>query len=275
MELDLDVPPVSSCLVCGQFGCGGCAERAERASKMPPLWVVPFEQPGLSWGQRLIQTAVGSTLEPGLVFGRGLRHGGKLPAFLFGLAAEFLALGSLFASIALMFAGLFPHIARELAVDPRAWLLGLLLQLVSVGFLLFVHWLWGVALDVGAKRPQSPSELAPRAWGNPAPADRELGVRFGMYACGWDLITSPAGLVVLLVGLPRGTRSRAFGDALRAPRVAMRVYFREALGLPEPMAIEAERRAARQGILWLVGGLVIFLAAAFLGLFYWVRVGPL
>jgi len=222
--------------------------------------LIPFEQSELRFLERLFQTALNSAQDPSLVFGRALRSGNKATAFIFGLAAESLALGSLFLVGVALFTLLFPQIGAELVSDFHAWLWLGALHLSSVAFLLFVHWLWGLLLDRSSAglrkdrtegaRGREPS-LAPR-----------LGIRFGMYSCGWDLITSPAGLVLLAVGLPRGTRLRALGDAMRVPRIAMRIYFRVALGLSEAEAARAERRVMRRGAVWILLGLAMLLMAA-------------
>ena len=49
-------------------------------------------------------------------------------------------------------------------------------------------------------------------------------MRFGLYACGWDLVTSPAGIVQGLVA--RGPKGALvpFGAATRAARRAMQTY---------------------------------------------------
>lgn len=271
MDIDLDVPPVSSCLVCGQFGCGGCGERVQAVAPLLSN-LIPFERKELRFSKRFFETALNSAQDPAFVFGRALRTGGKKAAFVFGLTAEFFALGSLFLLGVLLFALVFPHIASELFSDLDSWLLLGALHLSSVGFLLFVHWLWGFALDHGSDGLEtSPAETAFGERPRPAP---KLGIRFGMYSCGWDLITSPAGLALLAFGLPRGTRLRAFADALRVPRIAMRIYLGVALGLSEADAAKAQRRAMRHGSIWIIIGFLMLLAAA-VAIGSWLGIGAL
>ena len=63
-----------------------------------------------------------------------------------------------------------------------------------------IHALHGLALDVGAKRQGSR-------------ARRARGLRFGLYACGWDLVTLPLGLA--LVAILEGPRAALRNGAVR------------------------------------------------------------
>ena len=109
----------------------------------------------------------------------------------------------------------------------------------------------GVALDIAARRVGS---LGPRR-----------GLRFGLYACGWDLITLPLGLAVTALVSGFGAARRAAPLGLTAPRHAAEAYLTGMHGLTPDVARQAARKAAfLTGIsalaALLVGGLLITLA---------------
>jgi hypothetical protein len=100
-----------------------------------------------------------------------------------------------------------PRVALDVLQDPSSrgialrWLLlgipGLALWMVAA------HVTHGAALDAGARR------LGAR------PA-RRRAVRFGLYACGWDLMSGPLGALMMLV-------TRGLHDALALAELAVRV----------------------------------------------------
>lgn len=108
----------------------------------------------------------------------------------------------------------FPFIAGQMLSSPAVLLLILSILLGLTTFVVFIHALWGVGLEWGIAR----------AGGQ---ADMNRGIRFGLYACGWDLLTSPAGVWFQWrrVGLRKGfSHLRA---ATRAPRASLRAYLEE------------------------------------------------
>ena len=90
---------------------------------------------------------------------------------------------------------------------------------------------------------------------------RWRGLRFGLYACGWDLLTSPIGMLAALV--TRGPRLgwAPVGAAARAPGLAQRAYLERCLGVDGA----AQRRSRRWAVSALSGGMLlvvlIFVAA--------------
>jgi hypothetical protein len=64
----------------------------------------------------------------------------------------------------------------------------------------------GAALDAGARR-YLPAAARPT---------RRRAVRFGLYACGWDLMSGPLGALMMLV-------TRGLRDAVALAELAMRV----------------------------------------------------
>lgn len=204
--IDGGVPPVVMCTVCGRTDCPGCSA-PEQTPQLSPI--LPWESPG-NTGERLWNMALASSLSPLRTFGE-LPDGPLAPAMVFALIAESVAILSL-AVLALSIAcSVSPDLMRRVLVDPAA--IGLIAgaAMALVGLLVALHVLWGLCLEAGTCTASG----QPR-W--------RLGVRFGLYACGWDLLTSPAG--VLLGVLTRGPVAAwaPLVAASRVPRVAMRAY---------------------------------------------------
>jgi hypothetical protein len=104
---------------------------------------------------------------------------------------------------------------------------GLLLVVAMVS----VHAAHGLALDFAARRCGA--------------RKRGRGLRFGLYACGWDLITLPFGLITLalLEGFPAARRAVPLG--LTAPMQSAEAYLAGVHGLPPDITRAVARRAAR------------------------------
>lgn len=239
------VPPVSVCVRCGSSTCSGCAP-ADASARVH----LPWEDSRRHWAVRLWQTALWSGVEPERMFGE-LRAGRVGPALGFALLAETLALGSLAAiGVAVLWIGV-PDLARQLLQHPLALLACLALFAASVLLMLLLHVLWGVSLDLGG------------SFGSGTLSVRH-GARFGLYACGWDLMTSPIGLLCSL--LVRGP-IRGFAPvraAARAARPAQRAYLEACRGYPAP----ARRRALALAMV-VVGLVVAVLCAAVAGALVW------
>jgi hypothetical protein len=240
------VPPVSLCARCGLASCGGCSSAPVLASSR-----MPWEDTPRPWLERLWQTALDTSTDPERVFAE-LTTGSVFPALGFAILAETLALGSLvlLGSGALWLAA--PDLGRRLAGDPEAIAAGIGLLAGSVLLMLVLHVLWGICLDVGA------------GFGR-GPLDVRHGARFGLYACGWDLMTSPIGVFwsLLFAGPLRGFAP--VGAAARAFRPAQRAYLEACRG----HGAAARRRGVRLavivvGVVVALTGVVLF--AAFVAL---------
>jgi hypothetical protein len=117
--------------------------------------------------------------------------------------------------------------------------------------MLVLHALWGISLDLGA------------GFGK-GRIDVRQGARFGLYACGWDLMTSPLGLFWSLIA---GGPLRGFapvGAAARAARPAQRAYLEACRGY----GMDARRRAVRCAII-VVGAVVLLTGAGLFGAMVW------
>jgi hypothetical protein len=233
------VPPVSLCARCGLASCGGCA-----AEPVLPSNRLPWEDTPRPWLERLWQTALDTSTEPERVFAE-LTSGSVSPALRFAIVSETLALGSLvLLGSALLWLGA-PELGLRLARDPEAIAAGLGLLAGSVLLMLVLHVLWGICLDVGAGFGQRRLDV-------------RHGARFGLYACGWDLMTSPIGVFwsLLFAGPLRGFAP--VGAAARAAWPAQRAYLESCRGF----GADARRRAVRLAMI--VVGVVVALTGAVL-----------
>jgi hypothetical protein len=225
-------PPVAFCARCGLGACSGCAPQS-----LPPPTCLPWEDSPRPWLDRLWQTALTSSTEPERIFGK-LGSGRVTPALGFAALAETLALGSLVlvGGVALWLVS--PELAGQLLRDREAVTAGLGLLAGSVLLMLLLHVLWGVSLDLGA------------GYGG-GRIDLRHGARFGLYACGWDLMTSPIGLFwsLLIAGPLQGLG--AVGAAARAAWPAQRAYLESCRGY----AADARRRGVRLAVV--VVGVVV------------------
>ena len=217
------VPPVAFCVNCGLCTCAGCDAGAlgERGLHLP------WEESRRNWVVRLWQTALASSLDPQRTFGE-LPVGPVGPALGFALVAETLALGSL-ALLGGAFLSLWaPDLVEQIVGSPVALTALAALLAGSVLLMLCLHTLWGICLDIGGGRVTGPV-----SW--------EQGLRFGLYACGWDLLTSPIGVLCSLLtrGPIRGWAP--VGAAAHAPRLAQRAYLEVCRGF----GVDARRRAIR------------------------------
>jgi hypothetical protein len=233
-------PPISVCVVCGLSTCPGCAPAAQ-----PLHTALPWEDSKQSWMVRLWETALATSLEPQRFFGE-LPQGPIAPALGFAVVAEICALGSVALLVGAGLAlGAPVFTAQLIASHDARWAFGGLWA-GSVLLMVVLHTLWGLCLDVGAGR-----RTASQSWGQ--------GLRFGLYACGWDLLTSPIGLLsALLTRGPFGAWA-PIGAAARAPRLAQRAYLEGC----RCANVEARQRAARLSV-GVVGGALLVLGLGLL-----------
>lgn len=242
---DEGVPPVSVCVACGLSSCPGCAPAGA-----PSRYVLPWEDSRRHWLVRLWQTAVASGLEPERMFGE-LASGRVAPALGFAVLAETLALGSLgVLGAGAVWLGV-PDLARQIVRHPEA--LGAVSALFagSVLLMLLLHLIWGVSLDLGA------------AFGS-GRASLRHGARFGLYACGWDLMTSPLGLICSLLSRGPVRGWVPVGAAARAARPAQRAYLMTCRGFDA-----AARKRALRLAMAAVGSVVVALGVGLFGALWW------
>ncbi|HEY4102834.1 MAG TPA: hypothetical protein VGM44_03050 [Polyangiaceae bacterium] len=228
----LEVPAAVVCAACGNPDCPGCAlDEPTHASGV--VAIIPWERPGVGVVRRLWQTSYLATTHARTFFG-SLPEGDVSSALAFALLCEAAAVGGLAlgaGALALLFLPELPSLLRQdstlcLSVLRSVGFGGLLLVIAMVG----VHAAHGVALDVAARRHGT--------------RKRGRGLRFGLYACGWDLITLPLGLLALafVEGLPAARRALPLG--LTAPLQSAEGYLVGVHGFRPEVARATARRAA-------------------------------
>lgn len=189
----VDVPAAVICVYCGDTDCTGCDGALEERSGI--VAIIPWERPGGSVLSRLWTTARATTLNAEDFF-ETLPDGPLTPALRFAALSELLASAAAFGSFLLVAAVVAPAWALHLALDPaarsvaaRALVLGLP---AFAGMLVVAHVAHALSIDVGAARQG-------------ARRDRSRALRFGLYACGWDLVMGPLGAII--VGIKEGLRA--------------------------------------------------------------------
>lgn len=231
------MPPAVLCAGCGRIECAGCNTGAEAARVEPAL---AWEGVG-GIGERLWLTALRSSDEPARTFG-ALPDGTLSAALTFALLAETLAIGSFAIALVPFALAVAPALAWRVLTHP----VGVAYLLSGVGVasatMVGLHAIWGACLEFGAGASSN---------------GLRQSLRFGFYACGWDLLTSPAGVLEGLRRRGAPQTFRALGNAIRAPRPALRAYQQDLRGF-EPAA---QRRALRLSIIVLGATLCALLPA--------------
>jgi len=245
-------PPVVRCTQCGALDCQSCSFTAPP----PAVGTLAWEVPVGSTFSRLWSTALTCSTEPALAFGQ-LRSGSVLSAFSFALLAEILAIASIGVTL-LPFAWLlFPELMWGALQDAWVWALCLGALLTASALMLLLHAMWGACIEWGALRAGEVPDL-------------RLGLRFALYGCGWDLLTSPFGVVCQLAtrGLSGGL-GPVVAATRRAPRAALTAYLRDC----RKLSLAGERSATQISltmlIIMLLGIALAVIAGALLMVGYW------
>lgn len=251
----LDVPAAVVCARCGDAECAGCQGREGKSGIVS---VVAWERAGVPTFTRLWATARATTRDADAFF-EGLPDGPLLPALRFAATCELLATTAMFLvglAIALVSA---PGWVKHLAVDEAARNLTLRVLLLGVpafaALLVCAHAAHGLSIDVGAKK-QGAKRATTRA------------LRFGLYACGWDLVIGPLGAVVLaakegasaalsLTSLGAGLPTRATNAFLRGAYHLDGEEARRALGTSYVGAVAA----TLVGAFLVLGAIVVVLVS--------------
>jgi hypothetical protein len=201
-----EVPAAVLCAICGQSDCPGCTLASEHESGV--VAIIPWERPGAVW-PRLWGTATAASQGADAFFAV-LPDGEISPAMRFAVLAELLAVASMASLAVPLIALVWPAVALD--VVQSASVREAVLRWSLAGIPAFALWLvlahvtHGAALDAGARRQGAHPE-------------RRRAVRFGLYACGWDLMGGPLGALVML--FTRGLR-----EAIGVVEVATRVRSR-------------------------------------------------
>lgn len=186
-DLENEIPAAVVCVRCGDPECAGCEE--SDLSRSGIVAIVAWERPTTPALTRLWATARSSTRDAEAFF-ELMPDGPLLPALRFAATCELLASGAAFLGFLAVAAVVAPEWLRHVALDPdarsvalRALVLGLP---AFAGLLVVAHAAHGLAIDAGARKQGA----------RPA---RSRALRFGLYACGWDLVMGPIGAVVVAI----------------------------------------------------------------------------
>jgi len=246
----VDVPAAVVCLVCGEVDCAGCEDRD--LSKSGIVAIVAWERPGLPALMRLWSTARSTTRDADTFF-ELLPDGPVLPALRFAAVSELLAVGSMLIAFLPVAALLAPDWLRHVALDPHARSIALRVLFLGVpgfaAFLVFLHTVHALAIDLGAARSGSKRS-------------RSRALRFGLYACGWDLVMGPLGAVVVSFKEGLGAGLGVLGLA-RVPGRSTRAFLRGCYRLEGAHAKKALATATTGVVIATTLGLIAVLAALF------------
>lgn len=252
---DSEIPPAIACAHCGLSTCDGCAPDPTTLVQASPL---AWERGEFGHFQRLWLTSRATAFEGSSLF-RDIAREGELdvpprlgPALAYAWNAEFWAVLSWTMPWALGFYLLFPRLSRHMLTTPLIVGIGFAILLLLVAGVVLIHLWWGLAVEWGVSRTgKSP------AW--------RSGLRFGLYACGWDLLTSPVSVLAHLVRLgPSGALASVKAGA-RVPRVAVQAYLSDGRGLPE-----RTRKRALWIAVWITSaGLLLGALALLAGIIVW------
>lgn len=234
-----DVPAIAVCAHCGDPSCPG--HDYEQSGERPIHRLLAWED-GETPPLRALWATSMTAAENLELWVRASRSTGNGigPALTFALACELVAVAATCVPLALL-GGL---VAFRLTGDGGTVVavMGLVgrVAAVFVPMMMLIHLAhqWVIA-RVGARHGM--------------PIGRASVVRAGLYACGWDLATGPAGVLApLLRGDVAGARARLRGNSTLY-RDATAVWLRDVHGV-EGDAIAAARRAT---IPWMIGLLLV------------------
>ena len=251
---ELDVPPAVACARCGRTDCAGCADDASKATRPNPApHALPWDEPEGRNVRGFWRTAEKTALDSRLVFGRIARDP-LAPAWAFGALSEGLALLSLGLLGLLIFGALWPQQLAQWAQSRAFWIVAFGAWFFATSGMLLVHLVWGVCLEMGA------------SWGG-ADADHRRGLRFAMYSTGWDLLTSPAGILLSFAFRGRVDFAMPITSAARTPRKAVEAYLLDCRRLDKA----ARKKAYALTIFVFSATLLLIVGGVIASLVFWIR----
>jgi hypothetical protein len=209
----LDVPAAVVCALCGDVDCAGCENEQSRSGIVAIVAWERAQAPALA---RLWSTARSTTRDAEGFF-ELLPDGPIMPALRFAALCEVLAASVWMLAMMLVAVVVRPDWVAHVALDPHARAIALRVLILGVpafaGLLLLLHSTHGLSIDVGATR-------------NGARSARSRALRFGLYACGWDLVMSPIGMVVVSIKESVGAGLGVLGAGNGLPTKATRAFLR-------------------------------------------------
>ncbi|MCC6649177.1 MAG: hypothetical protein IT374_26865 [Polyangiaceae bacterium] len=259
LELELlEFPAAVVCATCGAGDCPGCHD--ERVTGHSGVVVfVPWERAGGVFARFWATTRASTDGADAFFF--GLPDGPVGAALSYALVAEVAAVGSslavCFAAGAALVWALFPAWAALLASETATRLACARVFVVMVTsftwLLVSVHALHGWLLDRAASRAGA-ARATTRA------------LRFGLYASGWDVMTSPLGALVTLVTAGPRAALGLTEHAIRTPGRATSAMLRGLYRLDGDAAARARGHAMRVTMVASVALVVVALGVSALAL---------
>ncbi len=229
----LELSEVPAAVVCATCGLPECNCELDRPSAFSGVMaIVPWERPGGTVLSRLWATAKLGTLSPAAFFS-ALPPGGVVAPLAFAVLSETLAALGLCATFGGLGLLIVPTLGGELLRNPS--LQGYLVHGLAWGVpglslaMVLLHAAHGVALDASARREGS--------------RQNGRGLRFGLYACGWDLVTLPLGLLLLTLTDGPVSALRHSARGLTAPNSAALAYLGHVHHFEREVATRVSRRA--------------------------------
>ncbi len=249
-----EVPATVVCARCGDAECLGCHGLLAKSGIVS---VVAWERPAMPVILRLWTTARASTRDAEAFF-EGLPDGPILPALRFAALCELCAASAMALFAVPIAIAVAPGWVKSLLLDPSAR--SVLARVIVLGLpafallLVLAHAAHGLSIDVGAQR-QGARRRTTRA------------LRFGLYACGWDLVVGPLGAVVL--ALTEGAKAALTLTSLGAglPTRATNAFLKGAYALDGDEAKRALATSYVGAATSTVLGALVVLAAIVLLLF--------
>jgi hypothetical protein len=243
----VDVPAAVVCLHCGEADCTGCEEEQSRSGIVA---IVAWERAQAPMLARLWSTARSTTRDAEGFF-ELLPDGPILPALRFAAICEIVASLTWLLMIVPVALVVAPGWLQHVVFDPAARATALKAIVLGVpafaGLLLLLHSTHGLSIDIGAAR-------------NGSRRARSRALRFGLYACGWDLAMSPAGAIVTAVKEGLGAALAALGVTNNLPTRATRAFLRGCYRLDGQAADRALSTSYAGAILATTIGVVVILA---------------
>lgn len=217
---ELDIPPTVTCAKCGRYNCDGCPVVSHASSEAlfsegAQSGLFPWEVgPDQTYVRRLVLTAL-ITAHPDQKCHEVAPQGSVLRAFYFAVICEALAICSFALPWALGFTLLFPRLVFALMSSYQVITITVGILAILVMSVVFLHLLWGWTLEWALRR----QGISPRY---------ALGQRFGLYACGWDLLASPAGMALVWGVAGWDASLLAVKHGVSAPKLALFAYLSRA-----------------------------------------------
>lgn len=240
-----DVPAVAVCAQCGDPSCPG--HDFEQSGERPIHRLLPWEDGETPPLRSLWRTSMKSASDLELWVRASRATGnGVGPALTFALACELVAVAATCGPLALIGAGLAWYFTHDVHAVLTVLALTARIALVFVPTMIVIHLVHHWVISREGNRHGD-------AIGRPAV------MRAGLYACGWDLATGPAGILAPIFAGDLGAARARFEGNSSLYRDATTIWLRDVHGL-EGAITNKIRRAT---IPWMVG--LLLLACAGVG----------